>query len=79
MVRFAMFRPMRRWSPLPLLLAKQMPPMPMDRLRDSELRDIVTYLVGSDRDRISRRKRAGAARTEQTGSRPGLAAVSSRD
>jgi polyisoprenoid-binding protein YceI/cytochrome c1 len=60
--------------------ARQMPPMPMDRLRDSELRDIVTYLVGTDRDRIFQRKRAGAPRTEQTGPRTtGLAAVSTRD
>jgi mono/diheme cytochrome c family protein/polyisoprenoid-binding protein YceI len=36
--------------------AKQMPPMGMDRLRDSELRDIVTYLVGDDTTRIFRRK-----------------------
>jgi hypothetical protein len=57
--------------------------MPMDRLRDSELRDIVTYLVGTDRDRIFQRKRAGAPRTEQTGRTRApsgdLAAVSSRD
>ena len=36
--------------------ARQMPPMPLDRLRDAELRDIVTYLVGPDQDRIFRRK-----------------------
>jgi polyisoprenoid-binding protein YceI len=60
--------------------AKQMPPMPMDRLRDSELRDIVTYLVGTDRDRIFHRKRAGGPRTERIAPPPsGLAAVSSPD
>jgi polyisoprenoid-binding protein YceI/mono/diheme cytochrome c family protein len=60
--------------------AKQMPPMPMDRLRDSELRDIVTYLVGADRDRIFQRKRAGAPRADRSGLRTGgLAAVSGRD
>ena len=36
--------------------AKQMPPMAMDRLRDNELRDIVTYLVGDDATRIFQRK-----------------------
>lgn len=36
--------------------AKQMPPLAMDRLRDSELRDIVTYLVGDDASRIFHRK-----------------------
>ncbi|MGO8969367.1 MAG: YceI family protein [Myxococcaceae bacterium] len=36
--------------------AKQMPPLSMDRLRDSELRDIVTYLVGDDATRIFQRK-----------------------
>ncbi len=36
--------------------ARQMPPMGMDRLRDAELRDIVTYLVGDDATRIFRRK-----------------------
>jgi polyisoprenoid-binding protein YceI/mono/diheme cytochrome c family protein len=36
--------------------AKQMPPMSMERLRDSELRDIVTYLVGDDATRIFHRK-----------------------
>ena len=36
--------------------ARQMPPMPMDRLRDTELRDIVTYLVGDDATRIFQRK-----------------------
>jgi polyisoprenoid-binding protein YceI/mono/diheme cytochrome c family protein len=60
--------------------AKQMPPMPMDRLRDSELRDIVTHLVGTDRDRIFHRKRAGSPRTDRGGPpTSGLAAVSSRD
>jgi polyisoprenoid-binding protein YceI len=46
--------------------AKQMPPIAMDRLRDSELRDIVTYLVGDDATRIFRRKPkpAIAPRTE---------------
>jgi polyisoprenoid-binding protein YceI len=36
--------------------AKQMPPISMERLRDSELRDIVTYLVGDDATRIFHRK-----------------------
>ena len=36
--------------------AKQMPPLSMERLRDSELRDIVTYLVGDEATRIFRRK-----------------------
>ena len=44
--------------------AKQMPPFPLDRLTDSELRDIVTYLVGRPDDRIFQRKRSGAPRTE---------------
>jgi polyisoprenoid-binding protein YceI/mono/diheme cytochrome c family protein len=46
--------------------AKQMPPMSMERLRDSELRDIVTYLVGDDATRIFHRKPkpAVAPRTE---------------
>ena len=35
--------------------AKQMPPFPLDRLRDTELRDIVTYLAGPEQDRIFRR------------------------
>jgi polyisoprenoid-binding protein YceI/mono/diheme cytochrome c family protein len=39
--------------------AKQMPPLGMDRLRDSELRDIVTYLVGDDTTRIFHRKPKG--------------------
>ena len=44
--------------------ARQMPPIPLDRLTDSELRDIVTYLVGRPDDRIFQRKRAPAPRTE---------------
>jgi len=44
--------------------AKQMPPMPLDRLTDSELRDIVTYLVGRPDQRIFQRKRGTAPRTE---------------
>ncbi|HMK72303.1 MAG TPA: cytochrome c, partial [Myxococcaceae bacterium] len=36
--------------------AKQMPPMSLERLRDAELRDIVTYLVGDDASRIFQRK-----------------------
>jgi polyisoprenoid-binding protein YceI/mono/diheme cytochrome c family protein len=46
--------------------AKQMPPMSMKRLRDSELRDIVTYLVGDDGNRIFHRrpKPVAAPRTE---------------
>jgi len=44
--------------------AKQMPPIPLDRLTDTELRDIVTYLVGRPDDRIFQRKRSGPPRTE---------------
>jgi polyisoprenoid-binding protein YceI/mono/diheme cytochrome c family protein len=46
--------------------AKQMPPMAMDRLRDNELRDIVTYLAGDDATRIFQRrpKPTVAPRTE---------------
>jgi len=44
--------------------AKQMPPMPLDRLTDTELRDIVTYLVGRPDDRIFQRRRTSAPRTE---------------
>jgi len=56
--------------------AKQMPPMPLDRLTDSELRDIVTYLVGRPDERIFERKRPGAPRTELPASAEGpLAAV----
>jgi len=44
--------------------AKQMPPMPLDRLTDSELRDIVTYLVGRPDERIFQRKRGTAPRAE---------------
>jgi polyisoprenoid-binding protein YceI/mono/diheme cytochrome c family protein len=44
--------------------AKQMPPIPLDRLTDSELRDIVTFLVGRPDDRIFQRRRPGAPRTE---------------
>ena len=47
--------------------AKQMPPMPLDRLTDTELRDIVTYLVGRPDDRIFQRKRGSAPRTEAPG------------
>jgi cytochrome c1 len=46
--------------------AKQMPPMPMDRLTDSELRDIVTHLVGPPDARIFQRKPTVAPRTERT-------------
>jgi polyisoprenoid-binding protein YceI len=44
--------------------ARQMPPIPLDRLTDTELRDIVTYLVGRPNDRIFQRKRSSAPRTE---------------
>ena len=44
--------------------AKQMPPIPLDRLTDTELRDIVTHLVGRPDDRIFQRKRSSAPRTE---------------
>ena len=57
--------------------ARQMPPLPMDRLTDSELRDIVTYLVGRPDDRIFQRKRGSAPRTDARGrpAQPPLAAV----
>jgi polyisoprenoid-binding protein YceI len=43
--------------------AHQMPPLQIDRLTDSELRDIVTYLVGDESLRIFKRNRpTGAAR-----------------
>ncbi|MGO9830407.1 MAG: YceI family protein [Myxococcaceae bacterium] len=56
--------------------AKQMPPLAMDRLRDSELRDIVTYLVGDDATRIFQRKPKPVAppRTEAPHPVPALAA-----
>jgi hypothetical protein len=41
-----------------------MPPIPLDRLTDTELRDIVTYLVGRPDDRIFQRRRPPAPRTE---------------
>ena len=44
--------------------ARQMPPMPLDRLTDSELRDIVTHLVGRPDDRIFQRTRSSAPRTD---------------
>jgi polyisoprenoid-binding protein YceI len=44
--------------------AKQMPPIPLDRLTDTELRDIVTHLVGRPDDRIFQRKRSAAPRSE---------------
>ncbi len=55
--------------------AKQMPPMSMDRLRDSELRDIVTYLVGDEAARIFHRKPKPvvAPRTEAPHSTPPVA------
>jgi hypothetical protein len=37
--------------------SRQMPPMWIDRLTDSELRDIVTYLVGDEGSRIFKRNR----------------------
>jgi len=56
--------------------ARQMPPMPMDRLTDSELRDIVTYLVGRPDERIFQRRRPSTPRTEAPAGTPGpLAAV----
>ena len=56
--------------------AKQMPPLSMDRLRDSELRDIVTYLVGDDASRIFKRrpKPVVAPRTEAPHDGPPLVA-----
>ncbi|HVP60250.1 MAG TPA: YceI family protein [Myxococcaceae bacterium] len=42
--------------------AKQMPPVPLDRLTDTELRDIVTHLVGRPDERIFQRRRATAPR-----------------
>ena len=44
--------------------ARQMPPMALDRLTDTELRDIVTYLVGRPDERIFERRRATPPRTE---------------
>ena len=41
--------------------ARQMPPIYMDRLPDSELRHIVTYLAGDESKRIFARKRHAAA------------------
>lgn len=45
--------------------ARQMPPMPMDRLTDSELRDIVTHLVGPPDRRIFQRRPTVAPRSER--------------
>ena len=50
--------------------AKQMPPMPLDRLTDSELRDIVTFLVGRPDERIFQRRRTAAPRTESPSGEP---------
>ncbi|HEY1416418.1 MAG TPA: YceI family protein [Myxococcaceae bacterium] len=57
--------------------AKQMPPIALDRLTDTELRDIVTHLVGRPDDRIFQRKRSTAPRTEAPAGPPhgALAAV----
>jgi polyisoprenoid-binding protein YceI/mono/diheme cytochrome c family protein len=41
--------------------SRQMPPMSIDRLTDSELRDIITYLVGDESQRIFKRNRAARA------------------
>ena len=48
-----------RW--LPGTDAHQMPPMYLDRLTDSELRDIVTYLAGDESERIFKRDRSSGA------------------
>ena len=48
--------------------AKQMPPMSLDRVTDSELRDIVTYLVGRPDERIFQRR--SSPRTEAPGRPP---------
>ncbi len=40
----------------------QMPPISMERLPDSELRDIVTYLAGDESKRIFQRKHATASK-----------------
>jgi mono/diheme cytochrome c family protein/polyisoprenoid-binding protein YceI len=50
--------------------AKQMPPMPLDRLTDSELRDIVTFLVGRPDERIFQRRRTAAPRTQSPSDEP---------
>lgn len=47
-----------RW--LPGHDARQMPPMYLDRLVDSDLRNIVTYLAGEQSERIFKRKRKGS-------------------
>ena len=51
-----------RW--LPGHDAKQMPPIYVDRLTDSDLRHIVTYLAGDESKRIFDRKRAASASAE---------------
>ena len=48
-----------RWQPG--TDAHQMPPLQIDRLTDSELRDIVTYLVGDESQRIFQRNRPAHA------------------
>jgi mono/diheme cytochrome c family protein len=57
--------------------ARQMPPFPLDRLRDTELRDIVTYLVGPEQDRIFHRqpRPAPAPRTLAPGAQLPLAGL----
>jgi len=50
--------------------AKQMPPIPLDRLTDSELRDIVTFLVGRPDERIFQRRRTASPRTEAPSGEP---------
>jgi len=47
-----------RW--LPGRDSRQMPPMYLDRLVDSDLRNIVTYLAGEQSERIFKRKRKGS-------------------
>jgi len=55
--------------------AKQMPPFPLDRLRDTELRDIVTYLAGLEQDRIFRRRPRPAPRSAAQEHPPPLAGL----
>jgi polyisoprenoid-binding protein YceI/mono/diheme cytochrome c family protein len=54
--------------------AKQMPPMTIDRLTDSELRDIVTYLAGDENERIFKRNRAPHAQAGAPAAASGISA-----
>jgi mono/diheme cytochrome c family protein len=62
-----------RW--LPGTDARQMPPIYVDRLPDSDLRDIVTYLTGDESQRIfKRRSHPRPPESADRGSPPGPAA-----